>query len=162
MPNARPRTAAKCLATSVIEIVESAAEARWLLESGKRYDVTIIDGELLDGGGPILAAELSTRWTLPAIGIGSLAWRRQATDTDVFAALVTTPLRSNPLREALIAVHRGGNVRLETPHRHVPHDLGTETSPLRVLLAEDNPVNRLVALGMLRRLGLGRLPLGHR
>ncbi len=135
-----------------IESADNADTAEALLRSGKRYDVAIIDGELPDGAGPKLGAEFAKTWSLPVIGVGSLEWRRRATGLHVFAAIVTTPMRSTPMRAALLAIVAGERIDAEAQPQ-MRERPATETSPLRVLLAEDNAVNRLVAVGMLRRLG---------
>ena len=66
-----------------------------------------------------------------------------------FSAYLTKPLRHQDLRDSLTAVLAGEKQPLVTRHR-----IRELRRRGRALLVEDNEVNRQVALGMLRRLGL--------
>jgi PAS domain S-box-containing protein len=66
-----------------------------------------------------------------------------------FDAVVGTPIKQARLREALAAVRSQ-----TTPEVHEQHAAPGDLSGLRVLIAEDNPVNQEVLLRQVQRLGL--------
>jgi len=70
------------------------------------------------------------------------------------AAYLTKPVRQSPLFECLATVIGGSPGRTVRPGADVTAPCPDRTGPTgHVLLAEDNPVNRLVAASMLKRLG---------
>ena len=115
---------------------------------------------------PTSECPASTAWSWrPGFGPRSAtprrrSWccRRPATaerDADGVAALLSKPVKPSALRDALIGA-LGGRVEraASRPAERLSADaeLGTR-HPLRVLLAEDNPVNQKLALRLLERLG---------
>ncbi len=70
---------------------------------------------------------------------------------DGIAAHVAKPVRPSELLEAIQAVV-AGSFPLTEP-MIAEDDIHSTTQPLRILLAEDSPVNQVVAVGMLKRRG---------
>ena len=136
------------------------ADALELVAGGSRFDVAILDMHMPEMNGQQLAfaiRELPAGRTLPLILLSSMQRRSAAEDTDIFSAILTKPAKSKVLLEKLLhalapteALLRG----IETAgggREADPPSLAL--TPLRVLLAEDNPVNQQVAQLMLGKLG---------
>ncbi len=127
----------------------SGAETHDLLNHGLQFDLAVLDYLLPDTNGSDLANEIRERRPgLPLILLSSLG-RRDA--EPVFAVSLSKPVKTGQLYEALrqtlnqsARADAGGalGVRPELPRQS-----------LKILLAEDNPVNQRVALLMLERLG---------
>ncbi len=75
-----------------------------------------------------------------------------------FAAYLTKPVKQSQLFDCLAMVLGGGVAPAKTPEpalvtRHTLHE--ARRRMVRILLAEDNPTNQQVALGILEKLGFG-------
>ncbi|HRF46382.1 MAG TPA: PAS domain S-box protein [Anaerolineales bacterium] len=130
-------------------LAASGAEAKALLAEGRQFDVAVLDFLLPDTNGSELAAEVrAQRPGLPLILLSSLGKR----DDDVlFAVSLNKPVKTGQLFEALKqALNQSAQA---DGGRRAPHPIETARHGLKILLAEDNPVNQRVALLMLERLG---------
>jgi CheY-like chemotaxis protein/anti-sigma regulatory factor (Ser/Thr protein kinase) len=131
------------------------AQALALLASGERFDLLITDMHMPQMDGMALAQEVHGRWPdLPLVLLCSVLLPRLPAG-DLFAAILTKPVREKTLYEALAAALSGP---AETPdtvdlaHTQFDPEMAARM-PMRILLAEDNPVNRNVALRMLAGFG---------
>ncbi len=127
----------------------SAAETRSLLDRGLQFDLAVLDFLLPDINGSELASEIREhRPGLPLILLSSLGQREIE---PVFAVSLNKPVKTGQLyeafRQALNQSARADGGEISGPRAEVPRQ------GLRILLAEDNPVNQRVALLMLERLG---------
>lgn len=148
------------LASDVADTNAAVAELERASKLGKPYSVLLLDGSLLRDG-PSELTELRTRCpAAAATGVVVLTSALQADTTrwrgSRVAATVTKPARPSDLLEAIQAASAA---QPEPPERResilqpaqaVP---GPSARPLRILLAEDNPVNQLVATRLLERQG---------
>jgi signal transduction histidine kinase/DNA-binding response OmpR family regulator len=132
---------------------ESAHAALDWVRSGQVFDLAILDMQMPEMSGLDLATQLRA---LPAgaavplvllTSIGKLA-RSEGT---VFAAQLTKPVKAAALRRVLVEVLSTA-APAPSPAAPVGQRLA-ERLPLRVLVAEDNPVNQRVATHLLSRLG---------
>jgi CheY-like chemotaxis protein len=133
----------------------SPAEALEWVRRGDPFDVAILDMQMPDMDGAAVAREirpLRDADRLPLILLTSLGWRDDEADEALFAARLTKPIRPSQLYDVLLQVLKAGappRVAEEAP-RAAPE---AEALPLRILVAEDNPVNRQLALLLLEKMG---------
>ncbi len=127
-----------------------------------RPAVVIIDHDL-PGGGLTLSRHLADQPATAGIPIVLLvagAHRGMATAAKEagIAGFLTKPVRHAQLFECLLVVLNqacrvGDQARVAQPLLVTRHSLDEERAPRRVLVVEDNPVNRQVAVMMLNKLG---------
>ena len=90
---------------------------------------------------------------LPLLLLTSLGRLPHTRSTGAFAAQLAKPVRASQLYNALVRLVA---TVVETPEAaEIVADGKQATSSLRILLAEDNAVNQMVALRLLERLGYG-------
>jgi two-component system, sensor histidine kinase and response regulator len=133
---------------------DSAAQAleqlTGLKTTGTRVDMAILDIDMPDIDGIMLSQMIKddpAHAHMPLIALSSVD--RQSEQSN-FVAWLRKPVRQSLLHDCLLRQHRLGAE--SDPARkglHVP----SATFNCRILLAEDNPVNREVALGMLEFMG---------
>jgi two-component system sensor histidine kinase/response regulator len=138
---------------------------------GQPYDVALLDMDLPQVGGLVLAAEIKADPALAAMRLLLLSTERNAADTVQrreagVAYQLIKPARASDLYDCIVTPLRAGEgvrtashapphalQQLPQPARRLAAD-GTARRGHRVLLAEDNPVNVEVACAMLENLGL--------
>jgi CheY-like chemotaxis protein/HPt (histidine-containing phosphotransfer) domain-containing protein/anti-sigma regulatory factor (Ser/Thr protein kinase) len=137
------------------------AEEAWgrlqALPAGETYDIAVLDYPLPDSDGIDLASRLRTdarwcnlplillSWTSPQVGMVAAA------DASPLRWLMK-PARAESLQRLLLSALEPSALQ-ELPPPASPHDAGVCFAG-RVLLVEDNEVNRRVAIAVLGRLGL--------
>jgi PAS domain S-box-containing protein len=134
--------------------VELPAEALALVEAGEPFDVAVLDMMMPELDGLALGAEIRTRRSeqdLPLVLLTSLGRLADDQWSGVFSAQLGKPLKASQLYNTLLQVLTRGKVREETAG--VAAGGKHAMSSLRILLAEDNAMNRKVALGFLKRFG---------
>ena len=117
-------------------------EARRLLQTGDAFDMAIVD--LKATGGDQDVAELG----IPVIGLGWLGFHADG-ERWRFSGWLTRPVRTARLFELLSSAVPGASDAVAAGN-------GAATAPvepLRVLVAEDHPVNQRVAVLLLEKLG---------
>ena len=139
----------------VYEACESPAVALALVEAGEHFDVLITDMHMPDMDGVAFARKVrALRTRLPIVLLSSVSMR-QTPDAELFASVLTKPARQLALFEALVAALPAAAPVQRAPDARVSQfDVRlADRMPLRILLAEDNEVNRKVALRMLKGFG---------
>jgi PAS domain S-box-containing protein len=135
--------------------VESGAAALALIDASERFDVGVLDMMMPHMDGIELAREIRRRRPrrdLPLLLLTSLGRLPNDVAGDDFDTQLAKPLRASQLYNALARLLADDDSLELTSEAERP---GTAGSSLRILLAEDNAVNRKVALRLLERLGYG-------
>jgi PAS domain S-box-containing protein len=136
----------------------SALEALDRIRHGEGYDVAVLDMSMPEIDGLDLALEIRRRRSaseLPIVLLTSLGQRpSEAAHVGVeLAACLSKPIKTGQLYATLVAVTQGLVHAVEPPAPESPLRPPPQRQPVRVLVAEDNPVNQRVALRLLRHLG---------
>jgi PAS domain S-box-containing protein len=156
--NATNREILRRLAESwgmLVDVVERPAEALTRIQRGDPFDAAVLDMQMPDMDGLELAREIRRcrdERALPLLlltSVGHLAEARGATE---FAAQLTKPVKSSQLYDALVKLLADAAAPDSTP---AGAGDGSRSAPvaLRLLVAEDNAVNRQLALALLAKLG---------
>jgi PAS domain S-box-containing protein len=142
---------------------ESGAEALSFLQyktgRGTPYDLAIVDAQLPDMDPVALTRAIKAQPGTGGLRLVVLTAVTRAEDVEVLQqvgvqALLTKPFRQSRLYDCLATVMGGSPEEQAALCRIVTHQVKAPTlSHGVVLLAEDNPVNQEVALGMLEALG---------
>ncbi len=138
------------------------AEEAWRLigdaaDAGGRFDLAILDYNMPVTNGIELAATIRNDQRLrelPLILLTSVAHEARAAriHEQGFAYLLSKPLRRQHLHDAVLGIFRAVTTAAETP-ASPSREPQLQFPNVRVLVAEDNPVNQEVARGMLDSLG---------
>ncbi|MBN2384699.1 response regulator [bacterium] len=140
---------------------DSAREALELLRSGQEFDLALLDSNMPDMNGVELALEIrKTRvgQTLPMIMLSSSVNKPRALledHPDLFAAYITKPVKQSQLLDCTMTLlsHQPRKLQDEKPKSiTIDHRLA-QRFPLKILIAEDNPINQKLAVHILRRMG---------
>jgi CheY-like chemotaxis protein len=134
----------------------SGSEALRLLELHNHFDLAILDLQMPEMNGLELAQRINQipqcrhlpLIVLSALGVSKTDLEQSAVN---FAAVLSKPVKQFHLYDALMqALRQQPSPNLE---RATPQDFTAPVQQLRILLAEDNPVNQKVAMHMLKRIG---------
>ncbi|HTS14519.1 MAG TPA: GAF domain-containing protein, partial [Candidatus Sulfotelmatobacter sp.] len=139
------------------DVADAAAGLR-LVESGEHFDVALVDLAMpdVDGYGFAAALAASTHGHgLPVVILSSIGHRDHPGDARAVAAFLLKPVKPSSLHDALVTVLLGREPVGEGPAtpRTESGPRPGERHPLAVLLAEDNAVNRKLALRLLSQIG---------
>ena len=133
----------------------SGAEALGLLRQGREFDLAILDMQMPDMDGIMLAKLIQrTHENLPLVMLTSVGWRMSDEIGDLFEAFTTKPIKAEALFNTLVQVLSDLDETLSPPKRvSAFDDRMAERIPLEILLAEDHPINQKLAEATLQRLG---------
>jgi PAS domain S-box-containing protein len=137
----------------------SPREALEWVRRGDPFDVVILDMHMPEMDGMTLAAEIRKQRgpeALPLIMFSSLGRREIGADDMAFAAYLSKPLKQSQLFDTLadlFAVEERQPAPAAQTARPALDQAMAERLPLRILLAEDNAVNRRLALHLLGQMG---------
>ncbi|MBA4387095.1 MAG: hypothetical protein C0404_03880 [Verrucomicrobia bacterium] len=143
--------------TLIPTAVASGREALELLRVGEHFDVAILDLQMPDMDGSMLAEEISrlpAGTKIPLILLSSIGYQAPAASQVRFSAFLTKPIKSSSLFDAISCTvgRRNAPPKATTVRHAYDNELGRR-HPLRILVAEDNLVNQQVAVGMLAKIG---------
>ena len=137
------------------QAVASGREALALIERGDLFDVGILDMQMPEMDGRMLAKEIRKYRNpvqLPLIMLSSSAEHVKLSEAGLVASL-TKPIKQAHLYRALAsALGLDVQKKVVAPQQEIERALA-ERLPLHILLAEDNMINQKVGLRLLQRLG---------
>jgi CheY-like chemotaxis protein len=149
---------------------QSGAEALEWLRAGEAFDVAVLDMQMPDMDGVMLAREIRKmqgREKLPLVLLSSLGQREVTSEKNLFNAALTKPVKPSQLFDLIAGTFKdaaalasgpasaNAPVPAAVPVKVLPTPVvGKPGSSLRVLLAEDNAVNQKVATHMLAAIGV--------
>lgn len=141
----------------IVTSAASADEALQILEQHK-FDLAILDHHMPVKDGITLAREIQEKWTtktMPLVILSSQIVEKRDIETVDLAAVLTKPVKQALLFERLQRIFAGASPAAE-PQKKVAKAFdqnGQSQQALRILVAEDNPVNQMVATAMLQKMG---------
>ena len=142
-----------------VTVVPSGAEALGLIEEGSVFDVALLDTDMRDMDAFLLANELKAlpgSDNLALILLTPMSERLNAMfQTDAFCARISKPIKQLHLFEAFKEAITGARVKEadEAPLEQDTTTLLATKYPLRILLAEDNEINKMLFEKTLLRMG---------
>ena len=129
------------------------------ISRGDPLDVAILDMQMPEMDGLTLASEIRRYRdadALPLLMLTSLGRRPEDRDAhSEFAASLTKPIKASLLYDAVAAAVGANAAGAQDVHEREPDAVAETRAHLRVLLVEDNAVNRQLALRLLEKLGYG-------
>lgn len=131
-------------------------EALDSLKGGAAYDAAVLDMQMPDVDGLALARtirQLPNGASLPLIMLTSLGRRPDEKNEIGFSAQLNKPVKAAQMYDALASALSDRPRPVRAKAASTFDVTFAERHPLRILLAEDNPVNIKVAVAMLQRLG---------
>ncbi|MCS7225743.1 MAG: response regulator [Gloeomargarita sp. SKYB31] len=140
-----------------LEVEEAASAAEALAKMRERtYALVLVDMHMPEVDGLTLGRQIKQDARLaptPLIMLTSSHLREEAQQAAAigFAAHLVKPVKASRLLDTIMNVLAGTLAVTTTPTPELPP--AQSVSPLRILLAEDNPVNQKVALKQLESLG---------
>ena len=124
------------------------------LHAGEPFDVALIDYRMPELDGMQLATEIrKERPEVPIIILSSFGRPVESAISKPIATFVSKPVRRATLLGILSSLFEGQGKRAPKPGSRSTDQKIAEQMPLRILVAEDNPVNQKVARLMFSRLG---------
>ena len=142
----------------VSRAAQSASEALDWLRAGEGYDVAVLDMQMPEMDGVMLAREirrLPGGEKLPLVLLSSLGQRDIASERSLFNASLTKPVKPSQLFDVLAGSFKDAEVAPPAPMRVEPKVAAQKSGhSVRVLLAEDNVVNQKVVVHMLAAMGI--------
>ena len=133
----------------------SPREALGWVVAGERFDLVIADLHMPELDGVALATALRAAEAgaaTPVVVLSSIGVHDR--ESDAVAASLVKPVKPSALYDTIATVLAGRSaaVAVRPGGTGIDHGLGAR-HPLRILLAEDNPVNQKLALRLLERMG---------
>jgi signal transduction histidine kinase/ligand-binding sensor domain-containing protein/DNA-binding response OmpR family regulator len=137
-------------------LAASAAEALNILSEHTGFDLVLTDMHMPDMDGMELAKAIKKLYTsLPVMLLSSLGNEIDKKDAEYFCSVLTKPVKQNVLFKHMLNNFRteiSPSAELKNENDSLPGYL-SEKFPLRILIAEDNPVNQQLALIVLTKMG---------
>jgi CheY-like chemotaxis protein len=138
-----------------VQATGSPREALAWVSGGRRFDLAVVDMHMpeLDGAALATALRATEAGASTAVVILSSLGTHDR-PSDAIAGFLVKPVKPSALHDMLATALAGqaATVPVRSTRRGIDHGLAAR-HPLRILLAEDNPVNQKLALRLLERMG---------
>jgi signal transduction histidine kinase/ligand-binding sensor domain-containing protein/DNA-binding response OmpR family regulator len=135
----------------------SGQQALEILACHDGFDLIITDMQMPDMDGTQLSQRIKAKHPrLPIILLSSVGDETKAKYPDLFSAVLNKPVKQQQLCRVIQSALRPGWVHAMADVQKPAQVLSTEFSekyPLRILVAEDNPVNQKLTMRVLHKLG---------
>jgi two-component system, sensor histidine kinase and response regulator len=144
--------------TLVASVPEALAALRAAHKRGKPFPLVLADVQMPDADGFALAEAIKKEAGIAGAAVVMLTSAGQPGDAARcreigVAAYLTKPIRSKDLRSAILLALGGHSAERDRPALVTRHSLRETRQTGRILLVEDNSVNRLVAMRLLEKRG---------
>ncbi len=139
-----------------VTAVESGAAALGLLQTERRFDLAILDMHMPNMDGAALASNIrshATHGALPLILLSSVYLSATESAASLFRQRLMKPVRQSQLYDAVMNALGTEPVRQTVVAPPAFNTMLATQHPLRLLVVDDNPVNRKVAEAVLSKLG---------
>jgi signal transduction histidine kinase/ligand-binding sensor domain-containing protein/DNA-binding response OmpR family regulator len=134
----------------------SGKDALEILAQQQVFDLVLTDMQMPEMDGLQLGKSIRQLWPdLPIVLLSSIGDERNKEFGSVFASVLNKPVKQHMLCRSILEQFRKHDPTV-TPELKVKqklHEDFAKQHPMRILLAEDNPVNQKLALRMLSKLG---------
>ncbi|HEY0518637.1 MAG TPA: response regulator, partial [Ilumatobacteraceae bacterium] len=133
---------------------ESPVEALGWIESGDTFDLAVLDMHMPEMDGVELAQRIrAVQPKLPLVLFTSLGGRELG-HSELFDGYLTKPARQSQMFDTLVSVLVDGDTAAPAarPKPSIDQEMAAR-HPLRILLAEDNVVNQMLAMRLLQQMG---------
>lgn len=139
------------------QVASSGYEALGLLEHAGTFDIAILDMQMPEMDGLTLAQKIRSHaqgQEFPLVMLTSIGQSPNlASHKALFSAWLNKPVKQSQLYNALVKSLTGKEAQMQKPATpQLDAEMATRL-PLRILLAEDNPVNQKLAVLILSKMG---------
>jgi CheY-like chemotaxis protein len=126
-----------------------------LLLAEAPFDLVIIDEDMPGAAGIQLARAIRLQYpAIPLMQLSRTGNQEQPAKEGIFSFVLAKPVRQHLMRDQLLHLFYSGTERRSAKNsmENLPANFSA-THPLRLLIAEDNPINQKIAAKLLSKLG---------
>ncbi len=139
----------------------SGEQALEILTSDEKFDLIITDMQMPDMDGTQLSQRIKAKHPrLPIVLLSSVGDESKKKYPDLFMAVLNKPVKQQQLCRVIQSALRPGGTLVTADVQKAKQLLSEEFAvkyPLRILIAEDNPVNQKLAIRLLNKLGYKKI-----
>jgi signal transduction histidine kinase/CheY-like chemotaxis protein/ligand-binding sensor domain-containing protein len=145
-------------------LASSGLEALQILAGDQKFDLVVTDMQMPDIDGVHLSQQIKASYpTLPVILLSSIGDESKKKHPELFHAVLNKPVKQQQLKSVInsaIRREKEASFPEHQPNQVLPADFASNF-PLRLLVAEDNPVNQKLILRVLSKLGYTNVAMAN-